>query len=224
MKLSEKIYACRKRAGMSQVDLADALGVSRQAVSKWETGEANPDVTKIPQLSALFGVTADWLLSEDPIPEASAPEVQTEPEPQEKPYPDWVENLPRHMMSMVKRFGWLYGVRMAVSGGLFAAVGLLGRFLFRTMIFSGSSLGGFSGGYSGWAVSGDLDPSILNQISGQLGDVGMNPGFSGIDSTAWSVASAFTGFIIALGVLILIAGVVLAIALKKWGDKENLKN
>ena len=38
MKLNEKIIYCRKKAGMSQIDLADALGVSRQSVSKWETG------------------------------------------------------------------------------------------------------------------------------------------------------------------------------------------
>ena len=40
MNLSEKILYCRKKAGMSQLDLADALGVSRQAVSKWETGDS----------------------------------------------------------------------------------------------------------------------------------------------------------------------------------------
>ena len=38
MKLSEKIICCRKKAGLSQLDLADLLGVSRQSVSKWETG------------------------------------------------------------------------------------------------------------------------------------------------------------------------------------------
>ena len=38
MKLSEKIIYCRKKAGLSQLDLADKLGVSRQSVSKWETG------------------------------------------------------------------------------------------------------------------------------------------------------------------------------------------
>ena len=65
MKLNEKIQYCRKKEGLSQVDLADRLGVSRQSVSKWETGEANPDVTKIPQLARVFGVTADWLLSEE---------------------------------------------------------------------------------------------------------------------------------------------------------------
>lgn len=38
MKLSEKILSCRKKAGLSQDALADRLGVSRQAISKWETG------------------------------------------------------------------------------------------------------------------------------------------------------------------------------------------
>ena len=38
MKLNEKIICCRKKAGLSQLDLADLLGVSRQSVSKWETG------------------------------------------------------------------------------------------------------------------------------------------------------------------------------------------
>ena len=71
MNLSEKILYCRKKAGMSQLDLADALGVSRQAVSKWETGESNPDVTKLPQMAALFGVTTDYLLSDEPVEKAA---------------------------------------------------------------------------------------------------------------------------------------------------------
>ena len=42
MKLNEKIYACRRRAGLSQEALAERIGVSRQAISKWETGDASP--------------------------------------------------------------------------------------------------------------------------------------------------------------------------------------
>ena len=68
MKLGEKIMYSRKRAGMSQIDLADALGVSRQSVSKWETGEANPEISKLPQLAEVLHVTTDWLLS-DAAPE-----------------------------------------------------------------------------------------------------------------------------------------------------------
>ena len=64
MKLNEKIYWCRKRAGLSQESLAERIGVSRQSISKWETGEASPEISKLPLLASAFGVTADWLLSE----------------------------------------------------------------------------------------------------------------------------------------------------------------
>lgn len=73
MKFHEKIYYCRKKAGLSQEALSEKIGVSRQAVSKWETGEAVPEIGKLPLLSKTFGVTADWLLSEDePIEEKSS--------------------------------------------------------------------------------------------------------------------------------------------------------
>ncbi len=65
MKLNEKICYCRKKAGMSQEVLAERLGVSRQAVSKWETGDATPELGKVPLLASTFNVTSDWLLSED---------------------------------------------------------------------------------------------------------------------------------------------------------------
>ena len=51
MKLSDKIWVCRKKAGLSQEALAEKIGVSRQAISKWETGEAAPEITKLPLLA-----------------------------------------------------------------------------------------------------------------------------------------------------------------------------
>lgn len=68
MKLNEKILYCRKKAGLSQEGLAEELGVSRQAVSKWETGDAVPEIGKLVALAKTFSVTTDWLLSED-VPE-----------------------------------------------------------------------------------------------------------------------------------------------------------
>ena len=62
MKLSDKIVRLRKSNGMSQEELADKLGVSRQAISRWEMGTAMPDATNILQLSRLFQVTTDYLL------------------------------------------------------------------------------------------------------------------------------------------------------------------
>ena len=74
MIIGAKIAACRKRAGMSQEKLANELNISRQAVSRWETGEAVPDTEKVIQLSRIFHVTTDYLLLDiDEAPQSAAP-------------------------------------------------------------------------------------------------------------------------------------------------------
>ena len=55
----------RKQHDLSQEELAEKLNVSRQAVSRWEVGSAQPDASNVLQLSKLFDVTADYLLNED---------------------------------------------------------------------------------------------------------------------------------------------------------------
>jgi len=60
--MGERIQGLRVKAGLSQEVLAERLGVTRQSVSKWELGQAVPDVDKLVQLARLFGVTTDWLL------------------------------------------------------------------------------------------------------------------------------------------------------------------
>lgn len=62
MTLGEKITHLRKKRGLSQEELAITLNVSRQAVSKWERGEAKPDTDKVVALAEYFEVTTDWLL------------------------------------------------------------------------------------------------------------------------------------------------------------------
>ena len=74
MNLSEKIISLRKDHGLSQEALAEKLEVSRQSVSKWESGAALPDTDKIIAMSELFGVSTDYLLKN------SAPEPDCEPE------------------------------------------------------------------------------------------------------------------------------------------------
>ena len=61
MTLGEKIVSLRRQAGLSQERLAGELGVSRQAVSRWETNSALPDAMNVLALSRLFGVSADYL-------------------------------------------------------------------------------------------------------------------------------------------------------------------
>lgn len=62
MTTGEKIAALRRKAGLSQEALAEELGISRQAVSRWETNESLPDTEKTIRLSRRFGVTTDYLL------------------------------------------------------------------------------------------------------------------------------------------------------------------
>ena len=65
MDTGKKIALCRKELGMSQEALAAEMGISRQAVSRWETGEALPDTAKIVQLAQLFNVSCDYLLLDE---------------------------------------------------------------------------------------------------------------------------------------------------------------
>lgn len=65
MILADKIIDLRKKAGMSQEELAEKLGVSRQSVSKWEGAQSTPDLNRILELSQIFGVTTDYLLKDE---------------------------------------------------------------------------------------------------------------------------------------------------------------
>ena len=62
MTFGEKLQKLRTRAGLSQDQLAELLDVSRQAVSKWETGTADPSTSNLLALAKLFGVSAEELL------------------------------------------------------------------------------------------------------------------------------------------------------------------
>lgn len=62
MKLSENITQLRKAMGLSQEQLAEQVGVSRQSISKWETGQSAPELDKLVLLSKIFGVSTDALL------------------------------------------------------------------------------------------------------------------------------------------------------------------
>ena len=86
MTIGERIAALRKKANLTQDALAKSLGISPQAVSKWEHNQSCPDILLLPELARLLGVTTDELLSglptESPappaeeIPEAGPPEAE----------------------------------------------------------------------------------------------------------------------------------------------------
>ena len=63
--LSERIYQFRRRSGLSQEQLAEKIGVSRQAISKWESGTSTPELEKLLALSECFHITLDELVREE---------------------------------------------------------------------------------------------------------------------------------------------------------------
>ena len=78
MTMGEKILALRKARGWSQEELADQIGVTRQAVGRWESDSAKPDVDRIIDLCDLFGVSADYLLRDLSGGAVTEPVVQRE--------------------------------------------------------------------------------------------------------------------------------------------------
>ena len=77
MSLGSKLAEERRRNNMTQEQLAERLGVSRQAVSRWESDTAYPETDKIGRMAALFGVSCDYLLREDAA--STAPEPSPAP-------------------------------------------------------------------------------------------------------------------------------------------------
>lgn len=65
MSMSDRIRECRIQNGLSQAELAERLFVSRQAVSKWESGKGAPDIENLKALSQIFGVSVDYLLDDE---------------------------------------------------------------------------------------------------------------------------------------------------------------
>ena len=74
MALGERIKACRQSAGMSQEKVAELVGVSRQAVTKWEVNQSAPNTENLFKLAEIFGVTVDMLLASEGENKASPAE------------------------------------------------------------------------------------------------------------------------------------------------------
>ena len=76
MAMGEKLLELRRGQGLSQEDVAEQLGVSRQAVSRWEKGSALPDSVNLLALSDLFGVSADYLLRDELEADGDSPVIR----------------------------------------------------------------------------------------------------------------------------------------------------
>lgn len=131
MKLSEKIYYYRKKCGYSQETLAQIIGISRQAVSKWQTGESDPEIGKLKLLAEAFHVTTDCLLSEED-PENN-PEKKEE-QPDHKRGTEIYLNLPGSIGKFFKKHGWISGLIVLVYGRLAVGMGFLEKMATRRVL------------------------------------------------------------------------------------------
>lgn len=118
MTLSEKILRLRSQKGLSQLELAEQLGVSRQSVSKWETGQSVPDLDKLIKLADLFGVNVDELVREGEPPQPPQPEPQV------------VYVREKHSLSGTQRAG----ICAEVSGLILALLGVAGLGALSTLV------------------------------------------------------------------------------------------
>lgn len=75
MTLREKLIVLRDKAGITQMALAHQLGVSRQAVTRWESGDTTPSMDKLKALAKIYGVSLDWLCSESDMADEKPVEV-----------------------------------------------------------------------------------------------------------------------------------------------------
>ena len=79
LEIANRLVALRRERGLSQEDLAARLGVSRQAISKWERAESSPDTDNLIALARLYGVSLDALLLHTPAGEAAFPQLPKAP-------------------------------------------------------------------------------------------------------------------------------------------------
>lgn len=222
MKLHEKILYCRKRAGLSQEELAGRVGVSRQAVSKWETAEAVPETGKLAALAAALGVSVDWLLSEEE-PERPQYEYGHAQETGDTGAAeggeaggsgaghDWTETLPKLLRQAARRWGWLAGVYLAVSGLPLMLIGGLAGYASRRMLSGFENVSqGMLGSYGGYV---EIDGVRIPMESIEGLDVW---GQSGAGELIRSNPVAILGdALLVIGLVMLIAGVILAVVLRR---------
>ena len=97
--IGDNISYIRKKRGFTQIDFADALGVTQSAVSHWETGRAVPDTRQIFNIAKLLGVSVDALSSSQP---EGKPADETEKQDQPQPAPSLADRQRRDVETMLR--------------------------------------------------------------------------------------------------------------------------
>lgn len=121
MAFAQRLQEVRRRSGLTQEQFAERLCVSRQAVSKWESGRGYPEIEKILYICSCYGVTLNELFDQEPPPpsESSAPE----PEPAPLPTESLHRSLAAFFNNLAPRNKWLAA---GILAGVAALAGLIG--------------------------------------------------------------------------------------------------
>ena len=162
MTLGERILQYRTARDWSQEDLAAALEVSRQSVSKWETDASTPELDKIVRLSEIFEVSLDQLVTgSEPSPEPQEPQT---PPPVES-IPETPAKLPAGKIIQIVLggvfllLGAVLGILLLLMNGGHITLILITPLLLCGVIFGGAGAGAFIGVmkagrcFSGWTIS-----------------------------------------------------------------------
>ena len=219
MKLGEKIFVLRKRLGLSQEDLSNSLNVSRQSISNWETGTANPEINKLPLLAETLGVSVDFLLDEScdmtdldsNIHHEESEKANDPPEPGRQEttsktnYPSWLDDLPKALKAGIHQYGWIFGIYLTLYGLGFVIFGIIGKAVIgraTASLYTDSKI----------VVQPDnLPREVVNQITDQLGQ----------DTAGRNFMSIIPNAALIIGIIVIIIGLVLAYSLKQWGQQEK---
>lgn len=144
MTMGEKILNMRKARGWNQEELAERIGVTRQAVSRWESDSAKPDADKIIAICDLFGVSADYLLRDQYSGEGSVVQAEKQPD----------NALTAKVRTMTLRQWAACGV--SLIGGLVLFILKL-VYVFKDTNYTYFSLNGYAyTGYPGFIMTEDL--------------------------------------------------------------------
>ena len=119
MNTENNLAQARRQKGLSQWDVAEALDVSRQAVSRWETGAAAPTTDNLIRLSQLYGVSLDALIRSEPLPQPEVVPVETAAETEPLPAPEGAgrRRLPRWALAGLAALLCLLAVTLAYHLG-----------------------------------------------------------------------------------------------------------
>ena len=157
MTFSEKLTGLRRKSGMSQEQLADRLGVTRQSVSKWEGGTAMPELVKLISLSELFGVSVDYLvkdwMEEPDNPCGGSGEISSKQADRLEKKVDELTNYVKGKLSMDNTAKGIIAIGNCAIGVVAIGIVGVGLFTFGVLAMGMLSLGIVAGGLAAFGVA-----------------------------------------------------------------------